>query len=144
MAGFSAGLTPDRCSQQRVPVVVGGGAAGERRVRAVVDHFAGALHRAGGEEVQAHAAGPDLHVAGVHPMPAQLAADEPAQRVVRQRADHRHRMAQVGQRHAHVGLRTAGMHRQLRALQQQLAARCAHAQQQLSETDNTTHGGGSL
>ncbi|MNV70291.1 hypothetical protein D3C71_1632480 [compost metagenome] len=77
-------------------------------------------------------------------MPAQLAQRELAQRVRRHRADRRHRMPEVGQRDTDIGFRATGVDHQLWLLQQQLTAGRAHAQQQLSETDNTTHGPGSL
>jgi len=92
---------------------------------------------AGGQEIQAHAAVAAPHPRGIQPMPAQLAADRRAQRVVGDHADHRHVMAEVRQRDADVGLGATAMHLQRRGLQQQLVAGGAEPQQQLAETDNT-------
>lgn len=76
---------------------------------------------------------------GIDPVPPQFAQRVRTQRVARHRADHPHLMSQPGQRDTDVGLGAAHMDLQLRRLQQQFVAGGAQAQQQLSETHDTTH-----
>ncbi|KAG1223873.1 hypothetical protein G6F68_020234 [Rhizopus microsporus] len=76
---------------------------------------------------------------GIHAVPAQFAQRMGTQRIARHRAHHRHVMSQPGQRDTYVCLGATHMNLQLWRLQQQLVAGRAQAQQQLTETDDTTH-----
>ena len=139
--GHPGDVQPAGPVQQRRPVVAGGRGQREGRGGAVVQHLAGPVAGAGGQEIQAHAAVDRAHRAGVHAVPAQFAQGGVAQRVVGGGAQHRHLVAEARQRDADVGLGAANPYFQRGRLQQQFAPGRRQAQQDFTETRDTTgHG----
>ena len=106
----------------------------------VIDHLAGALHRARFQKINAHAAVPPDNVAHIHAKAAQFPHTGIADLVFGQHAHKGGVHAVVRQRNTHVRLSAAKGGLQARGLEQTLVAGTFQAEHDLSKGNNLRHG----